>query len=83
LEGIQQRIAGEPFLPAKFKVKDDTEFSMSPEFQMVVAKKESDLREMTSDLGGSLSITNKSVDNYNAEYGAMASTKVETTPLLE
>jgi hypothetical protein len=78
----------EPFLPAKFKVKDKTEFSMSPRLQMVVALKESDSKGITSELESRLSVIDKSFENSNdgnddIELGAVASTKVELTPLLE
>jgi hypothetical protein len=55
----------EPFLPAKLEVKDKTEFSMSPRFQMVVALKESDLKGMTSELGSRLSMIDKYIENSN------------------
>ena len=54
-----KELLGEPFLPSKYKVKEDTEFSMSPEFLMVVARKESDLRDMTSDLGSSMNMISR------------------------
>ena len=61
-----KEILSEPFLPSKFKVIDDPEFSMSPEFLMVVSQKEAEVRDMTSDLelGSSASIKiNRLADN--------------------
>ena len=79
-----KELLAEPFLPSKFKVKDDTEFSMSPEFLMVVAKKEADVRDMTSDLGSSINI-NRLADNSLLDNNSRSgeSTKVELSPLLD
>ncbi|KAL5269652.1 hypothetical protein ACHWQZ_G003191 [Mnemiopsis leidyi] len=60
-----KELLGEPFLPSKYKVQDDTEFSMSPEFLLVVARKEAEVMEMTSDLGSSTSFMNKFVEPQN------------------
>jgi hypothetical protein len=51
---FDKELLTEPFLPEKYKVEEETEFCMSPEFLMVVAKKEADVRDMTSDLGSSI-----------------------------
>jgi len=48
-----KELLGEPFLPSKYRVDADTDFCMSPEFLLVVARKEADVREITSDLGKS------------------------------
>ena len=47
-----KELLGEPFLPSKFRVKDNTAFSMSPEFQIVVAQKKADVGECVSKIGG-------------------------------
>ncbi|XP_063677276.1 uncharacterized protein LOC134813430 [Bolinopsis microptera] len=46
-----KELLGEPFLPSKFKVKDNTAFSMSPEFQIVVAQKKAEVGECLSKIG--------------------------------
>ena len=79
-----KELLGEPFLPSKFKVKSDTEFSMSPEFMLVVARKEAEIREMTSELGSSISGMSKSVENDEINHQAEKSAnKGESTPLLK
>ena len=45
-----KELLGEPFLPSKFKVKEDTNFSMTPEFQIVVAQKKADVEDCASEL---------------------------------
>ena len=46
-----KELLGEPFLPSKFKVKEDTNFSMTPEFQIVVAQKRADVGACSLELG--------------------------------
>ena len=58
-----KELLGEPFLPAEYKVPDETEFSMSPEFLLVVARKEAEVMDMTSDLGSSISMINSRSHN--------------------
>jgi hypothetical protein len=40
-----KELLGEPFLPSKFKVKEDTNFSMTPEFKIIVAQKKAEVGE--------------------------------------
>ena len=82
-----RELLGEPFLPSKFRVKTETEFSMSPEFMMVIARKEAEVNELKSELGSDISIMNESVDigptkdDADSQPG-QSTTKVESTPLL-
>ena len=48
-----KELLGEPFLPSRYKVKEDTNFSMTPEFTMIVKGKENEVEEMIEDLEGS------------------------------
>ena len=48
-----KELLSEPFVPHKYKVKEDTNFTMTPEFTMIVKKKEQDLENMVEELGGS------------------------------
>ena len=41
-----KELLGEPFLPKKFQVKMDTEFSMTPEFQLIVNQKMEEVEEV-------------------------------------
>ena len=63
-----KELLGEPFLPSKFKVKEDTNFSMTPEFQIVVAQKKADVEDCTSesDTGKSCQIPNTSISHSAA-----------------
>ena len=38
-----KELLGEPFLPSKYKVKEDTNFTMTPEFTIIVKKKENEV----------------------------------------
>ena len=44
---------GEPFLPAKYRVKEDTNFTMTPEFTIIVKQKENEVEDMMEELEGS------------------------------
>lgn len=44
-----KELLGEPFLPKKFQVKMDTEFSMTPEFQILVNQKMEEVEEALED----------------------------------
>ena len=43
----------EPFLPHKYKVKDNADFAMTPEFDLIVKQKENEVEEMIVKLDGS------------------------------
>ena len=43
----------EPFLPHKYKVKDNADFAMTPEFDLIVKQKENEVEEMVERLEGS------------------------------
>ena len=48
-----KELMAEPFLPKKFKVKEETKFGMTPEFTLIVKAKEDEVEEaMSSDEDG-------------------------------
>ena len=48
-----KELLGEPFLPAKYRVKEDTNFTMTPEFTIIVKQKENEVENMIEELEGS------------------------------
>ena len=66
-----KKLLDEPYIPVKYKVEKNAEFCMSEEFLVVVARKEADVRGMTSDLGSSTSI--KLVENPEWDNGNLRS----------
>ncbi|XP_063682473.1 uncharacterized protein LOC134817262 isoform X2 [Bolinopsis microptera] len=48
-----KELLGEPFLPAKYRVKEGTNFTMTPEFTIIVKQKENEVEEMIEELEGS------------------------------
>ena len=43
-----KELLGEPFLPRKFKVKEETKFGMTPEFQLIVKAKQNEVEDAMS-----------------------------------
>ena len=58
-----KELLGEPFLPAKYKVKADTDFTMSSEFVLLVATKEAEIRERSEVLGVNLAAISGAADD--------------------
>lgn len=52
-KAYNKELLGEPFLPAKYRVKEDTNFTMTPEFTIIVKQKENDVEDMMEELEGS------------------------------
>ena len=52
-KAYNKELLGEPFLPAKYKVKEDTNFTMTPEFTIIVKQKENEVEDMMEELEGS------------------------------
>lgn len=48
-----KELLAEPFMPHKYKVKEDTNFTMTPEFTIIVKKKEQEVEELVKELQGS------------------------------
>jgi hypothetical protein len=45
-----KELLNEPFLPRRFKVKDNTNFTMTPEFKIVVAQKKAEVEDAVLEL---------------------------------
>ena len=52
-KAYNKELLGEPFLPAKYRVKEDTNFTMTPEFTIIVKQKENEVEDMMEELEGS------------------------------
>ena len=52
-KAYNKELLGEPFLPAKYRVQENTNFTMTPEFTMIVKQKENEVEEMIEELEGS------------------------------
>ena len=81
-----KELLGEPFLPEKFKVKEETKFSMTPEFKLIINKKRKEVEEAIEDSGSEAGEyvnknDDKAANTSKSENGAELS--ASRFPLLE
>jgi len=74
-----KELIGEPFLPSKYKVKADTHFTMSPEFMLVVKKKNVEIKERMEDLDHELKVKEQEL-GIDEEAAAELVKDVEAVP---
>ena len=83
-----KELLGEPFLPKKYKVKAETVFSMTPEFQLIVNEKTKEVEEAIEDSGSDAGEDiNKNVGEpataYKSGHGSRAELSGSRSVLLE